>query len=68
MYSLAEIELLDNTRIEMMVNASPSVLSSLAKEMHNTGFLVLWNDTDTLCVQAVQIRKFIMRQITKEKN
>jgi hypothetical protein len=64
-YSIAEIVFMDGTKHEFMVRASPSVVSHLVKEMKNTGYLTLWNDSDTLCVRADQVKHFSMREVTK---
>lgn len=65
-YSITEIVFIDGTKHEFMVKASPSVVPHLAKEMHNTGYLTLWNDVDTLCVRADQIKHFAMREVTNK--
>ena len=65
-YSLAEIVFMDGTKHEFMVKASPSVVPHLVKEMHNTGYLTLWNDIDTLCVRADQIKHFALREVTEK--
>lgn len=65
-YSLAQITFLDGTVQEFMVKAAPSVTPHLVKEMKASGFLTLWNDTDTLCIRADIVRHFSMREITKE--
>jgi len=64
-YSIAEIVFMDGTKHEFMVKASPSVVPHLVKEMQNTGYLTLWNDSDTLCVRADQVKHFSMREVTK---
>lgn len=64
-YSIAEIVFMDGTKHEFMVKASPSVVPHLVKEMKNTGYLTLWNDSDTLCVRADQVKHFSMREVTK---
>jgi hypothetical protein len=63
-YSIAEIVFMDGTKHEFMVKASPSVVPHLVKEMKNTGYLTLWNDHDTLCVRADQVKHFSMREVT----
>lgn len=63
-YSIAEIVFMDGTKHEFMVKASPSVVPHLVKEMKNTGYLTLWNDSDTLCVRADQVKHFSMREVT----
>ena len=66
-YSIAEITFMDGTKHEFMVKASPSVVPHLTKEMSNTGYLTLWNDTDTMCIRADQIKHFSMRQVTNQQ-
>jgi hypothetical protein len=63
-YSIAEIVFMDGTKHEFMVKASPSVVPHLVKEMKATGYLTLWNDSDTLCIRADQIKHFSMREVT----
>ena len=65
-YSVASIVFTDGTETEFMVKAAPSVIPSLTKEMQSSGFLTLWNDTDTLCIRADQIKHFSMREVTKD--
>ena len=65
-YSIAHIVFIDGTETEFMVKASPSVMPHLTKDMGGTGFLTLWNDTDTMCVRADQVKHFSMREITKD--
>jgi hypothetical protein len=65
-YSIASIVFNDGTTQEFMVKASPSVVPHLVKEMKATGYLTLWNDSDTLCVAAHHIKHFALREITKE--
>ena len=66
-YSIAEIVFMDGTKHEFMVEASPSVVPHLVKEMKNTGYLTLWNDHDTLCIRADQVKHFAMRELTKQQ-
>lgn len=65
-YSIAEIVFMDGAKHEFMVKASPAVVPHLIKEMKNSGFMTLWNDTDTLCVRADQVKHFSMREITSK--
>jgi len=65
-YSLAEIVFLDGTKHEFMVSAGPTVVPHLIKEMKGTGYLTLWNDTDTFCVRADGIKHFALREITSK--
>lgn len=64
-YSIAQIVFTDGTTSEFMVKASPSVVPHLAKEMKSTGYLTLWNDTDTICINADQLKHFTLREISK---
>ena len=64
-YSLALITYMDGTTSEFMVKAAPSVVPHLVKEMSNTGFLTLWNDTDTMCIRADIVKSVSMREVTK---
>lgn len=66
-YSIAQIVFNDGTTTEFMVKASPSVVPNLTKEMKATGFLTLWNDVDTLCIRADNIKHFSMREVTDNK-
>jgi hypothetical protein len=65
-YSIAEIVFMDGAKHEFMVKASPSVVPYLVKEMQNTGYLTLWNDHDTMCIRADQVKHFSMRQVTNQ--
>ena len=63
-YSMAHIVFMDGTNTEVMVKASPSVAHNLVKDIGAHGYLVLWNDSDTLCVRAETIKHFSMREVT----
>jgi hypothetical protein len=63
---MAYITFTDGTTQEFKVKAAPSVVPHLTKEMKSSGFLTLWNDTDTLCIRADAIKQFSMRELTKE--
>lgn len=64
-YSLAEIILMDGSKIEFMAKASPSVVPYLTRDMKNNGYLIMWNDTDTICIPASNVKHFSMRSVTK---
>ena len=66
-YSLARITFMDGTTQDFMVKASPSVTPHLVKEMKSSGFLTLWNDSDTLCIRADLVKHFEMRQVTNQQ-
>lgn len=65
-YSVAMITLIDGTTKEFRVRAAPNVVPHLVKNMKDSGFLTLWNDTDTLCIRADQVKCIEMREQTKE--
>jgi hypothetical protein len=65
-YSVAEIVFMDGTKHEFMVKAAPSLVSHLVKDMNNTGYLTMWNDNDTICIRADQIKHFSMREVTSK--
>ena len=65
-YSIAHIVYMDGTTHEFMVKAGPSVVPHLVKEMKATGFLTLWNDSDTMCIRADLIKHFEMREVTNQ--
>lgn len=60
--STAHIVLVDGTTMVFPVSASPSVAPHLVKDMKNTGYLTLWNDRDTMCIRADQIKLFSMSE------
>lgn len=64
-YSLTTITLNDGTTQDFMTKAAPTVMNHLVETMNKRGFLVLWNDTDTLCIPVGHIKWFQMREITK---
>jgi len=66
-YSIAQITFMDGTTQDFMVKASPSVVPHLVKEMKASGFLTLWNDSDTLCIRADQVKHFGMREVTNQQ-
>lgn len=65
-YSMANIEFIDGTTKEFMVKASPSVVSHLLNNMKSSEFLILWNDTATLCIRADQVKHFSMQELTNQ--
>lgn len=65
-YSMAEIQLTDGTSQTFMMKASTTVIKHLLKEMRETGYLTMWNDTDVLCIRADQVKQFSLRAFTKE--
>lgn len=66
-YSMAEIILTDGTSQTFMMKASPTVIKHLIKEMRETGYLTMWNDTDVLCIRADQVKQFSLRAFTQQE-
>lgn len=65
-YSLAEITYTDGTKTEFMFKASPGIAGTLIRSMKEDGYLLLWNDTDTLCIRADYVREIAMRQVSAD--
>lgn len=59
-YSMAHIEYTDGTKRDFKVKAAPTVVSRIAKDMAQTGYLTLWNDDETICIMANQVRSFCL--------
>lgn len=66
-YSMAEIHLTDGSSQTFMIKASPNIVKHLLKEMRDTGYLTMWNDTDVLSVRADQVKQFALRAFTQEE-
>ena len=62
-YSMAHIEFIDGTKRDFKVKAAPTVVSTIARDMTQTGYLTLWNDEETLCVMASQVRSFCLSSL-----
>lgn len=66
-YSMAEIQLTDGTSQTFMMKASTTIIKHLLKEMRETGYLTMWNDTDVLCIRADQVKQFSLRAFTQQE-
>lgn len=66
-YSMAEIQLTDGTTQTFMMKASTNIVKHLLKEMHGSGYLTMWNDTDVLCIRADQVKQFTLRAFTQQE-
>lgn len=66
-YSMAEIALQDGTSQTFMMKASTRITDHLLSQMKEKGYLVMWNDTDVLCIRADQVKQFTLRAFTQEK-
>lgn len=65
--SVAEITFKDGSRTEFTVNASPAIVPNLVRDMVKTGYLTLWNDSETMSITASEIRSFVIEQLTDEE-
>lgn len=66
-YSMAEIVLTDGTTQTFMMKASTNIIKHLLKEMRDTGYLTMWNDSDVLCIRADQVKQFALRAFTQQE-
>ena len=66
-YSMAEIVLTDGTTQTFMMKASTNIIKHLLKEMRDTGYLTMWNDSDVLCIRTDQVKQFALRAFTQEE-
>ena len=66
-YSMAEVEMVDGKTQTFMIKAAPRISQHLLTEMQDKGFLIMWNDTDVLCIRADQVKQFTLRAFTQEK-
>lgn len=64
-YSICEIQVQGGT-IPFTVKASPSLMQHAITNMKETGFLYLWNDTESLCIKASEVRALRMTKLTTE--
>jgi hypothetical protein len=65
-YSLAEVQLVSGDMIGMTVTASPTLGAHLTKEMSNTGFLYIYNETESLIIKSDLVAAIKLTKITKE--
>ncbi len=66
-YSMVEIQMTDGTSQTFMMKASTNIVKHLLKEMRETGYLTMWNDTDVLCIRADQVKQFALRAFTQQE-
>ena len=65
-YSLAEVQLTNGEVFAMMITAEPTLGPHLTKEMASTGYLYLYNDTESLIVKADRIAAVKLTKMTSE--
>lgn len=63
-YSLAQVQLTDGSVIGMTITASPTLGAHLTKEMGSTGYLYLYNETESLMIKAD--RMGVRRELTTD--
>jgi hypothetical protein len=54
-YSLAQVQLTDGSVVGMTITANPTIGSHLTKEMANTGFLYIYNESESLIIKADRV-------------
>lgn len=54
-YSLAQVQLTDGSVIGMTVSAGPTIGQHLSKEMASTGFLYMFNESESLIIKADRV-------------
>lgn len=65
-YSLAEVQLTNGEMIGMMISASPTLGAHLTKEMATTGFLYIFNETESLLIKADRVAAVKLTKMTTE--
>ena len=65
-YSIAEVQLTNGEMVGMMISASPTLGAHLTKEMANTGFLYIYNDTESLIIKSDLVAAVKLTKFTQE--
>lgn len=65
-YSLAEVQLMDGSMVGMTISAATSISNHLIDRMAATGFLYLFNDSESLLIRASDVRAIRITNLTKE--
>lgn len=65
-YSLAQAQLTDGSVVGMTITANPTIGSHLAKEMASTGFLYIYNETESMMIRADRVVAVKITKLTKE--
>lgn len=63
-YSLVDIVYIDGERESFTISASPAVMQTIINNAQQTGFFLLFNDDDTICVAADKVRSITARKLT----
>lgn len=64
-YSLAQVQLTDASVVSMTIIANPTIGAHLTKEMASTGFLYLYNETESLLIRADRVVAVNITKLTK---
>ena len=65
-YSIAEVQLTNGEMVGMMITASPTLGAHLTKEMSNTGFLYIYNETESLLIKSDLVAAVKLTKFTQE--
>ncbi len=66
-HSLAEVQLTGGNMIGMVISASTAIGTHLTKSMNETGFLYLYNDSESLLIRAEEVVAIKMTKLTKDE-
>lgn len=59
--SIVDITLVDGTELSFAITAAPVAAQKTVAAVKDTGFLILWNETGTLCIPSDQLKYFTVR-------
>lgn len=65
-YSLAEVQLTNGEMVGMTISASPTLGAHLTKEMASTGFLYIFNETESLLIKSDRVAAVKLTKMTTE--
>lgn len=65
-YSLAQVQLADGSTVGMTITANPTIGAHLTKEMASTGFLYIYNESESLIIKADRVVAVKLTKLTKE--
>lgn len=65
-YSLAQVQLVDGSIVGMTITANPTLGSHLVKEMASTGYLYLYNESESLMIRADRVVAVKLTKLTRE--
>lgn len=65
-YSIASIQVAGEM-VPFMVSASPAILQHALQQMRESGFLYLYNGTESLAIRADKVDAVMLTRMTKDK-